>query len=478
MGLLGLELPAVLILIAIFGAIGVFAKDRLVRSAYTTAVVALVGAALTIIHRPEDTIPAHTRHYLSLNVDNISATRGRWSAARATITHFSPTDSVPMNWTKVRQRVNLYVDTSVRVSLGEKLLIRAYVNPIESSSASYVRLMAARGLSSNVYLTGEANLLSRSSDAAPVVSSLSSMINALAASRIDLLDLDSAAMSLSKAMTIGSRGEMSRSLRDDYASTGTSHLLAVSGLHTGFVFMVLWALFWWAPLVRRGHIYRTFFVVAGLWIFALMALMSASVVRAALMLTVAQLALTFSLRADRYNVLASAAVLMLAINPLWLYDISFQLSFMAVLSILFFLPRFLRLFKTRHKPLKYLWGLFMVGFAAQIGVLPLLAYAFGYVSLSGLLITPILLVPAFIIIAVTLFWIVLPISLLSAPLAWVINTAAKLQNGLVEAAADWSASALTLSLEGGGVAIYYAVIMAVMAAIKYYEYKRQLKGLL
>lgn len=468
-GFIDFDLWIIYILAVFFGLIAFFSKDLLIKSAYTTFVVVLVGVILAIIHRPQDDLPMDTKLCLGVSIEKINRTDSRWTHATATVDYYSQADSLPSVWHSSRQRINLYVDTTIHVNLAERLLVRGYVNPLSSTSRSYIRLMSARGLGSSVYINSTDNIIAREAQKTAFLATLSSRINAYALSHLDALKLDSTSLALAKTMTTGARAQINSSLRNSYSNTGTAHLLAVSGLHTGFVFLALSLLFWWVPLFDRGHIYKTVFIVLGLWLFALMALMSASVVRAALMLTIAQLSLSLSRKVDRYNILFGAAVVMLAINPMWIYDISFQLSFMAVLSILFFLPRMLRIVRFKRKALRYIWSIFMVGLAAQVGIIPLLGYNFGILPLVGLLITPLLLIPAFTVMAVSLFWVVLPLPFMNGSCSWIISLAARLQNSIVDHVAGWSWASININLDGRGIAIYYAFMLVLMAAIKYYE---------
>lgn len=474
-GFLNLGLLITSIILAIVAVIAFFTKDFLLKSIYTTFSIVLVGSVASIINRPASTIPLNQRLYIDLSVDDMVSVSGRWNRATAQINSYA-LDSLPQSWHKEYQRVNLYVDTSINVNVGERLVVRSYLNPVQSTSSSFIRLISARGLTHNIFVGSDRNLLSRSDDM-PWWFGLSSRMNRCALETIDRLDVDSAGLCLAKAMTLGSKASMSTSLKDAYARTGTAHLLAVSGLHAGFVFAVLMLLFWWMPILPFGHVYKSLLVIAGLWGFAMVAGMSASIVRATIMLSLFQVALAFSREVDRYNVLAAAAVVMLVVNPMWLYDISFQLSFMAVLSILFFLPRLLKVVRFKNKALRYLWSLFMVGLAAQIGVLPLLCFSFGVLSVAGLFITPLLLIFSFTIVSTTLLWLCLPLSFIEPLCSWLISFASNIQNKIVICAAQWSLASFDVRFTGADVLVYYGVLIMVMTIIKYVEYRKILKGI-
>ena len=195
------------------------------------------------------------------------------------------------------------------------------------------------------------------------------------------------------AMALGDKSALTQELRDIYAITGASHVLALSGLHLGIIYMLLTFLF--------GGRFFTFlpsylFTFTTVWSFVFLVGMPVSVVRSAVMLTAYAL-LSLGHR-DRMsvNTLAFTALLVLLVSPLSLYDISFQMSYLAVFSILLLVPLSERLFPPsylmEHRIVKWLWGIVSVSCAAQIGVAPLTAYYFGRFSALFLL-TNLIVIP-------------------------------------------------------------------------------------
>ncbi len=200
------------------------------------------------------------------------------------------------------------------------------------------------------------------------------------------------------AMALGDKSALTQELRDIYAITGASHVLALSGLHLGIIYMLLTFLF--------GGRFFTFlpsylFTFTTVWSFVFLVGMPVSVVRSAVMLTAYAL-LSLGHR-DRMsvNTLAFTALLVLLVSPLSLYDISFQMSYLAVFSILLLVPLSERLFPPsylmEHRIVKWLWGIVSVSCAAQIGVAPLTAYYFGRFSTLFLL-TNLIVIPGITLI--------------------------------------------------------------------------------
>ena len=209
--------------------------------------------------------------------------------------------------------------------------------------------------------------------------------------------IDGDAYAVLSAMTLGDKSALTRDLKDTYSVSGASHVLALSGLHLGIIYMLL-SLF--LPS-RRWPALSQLIIILAIWAFVLLVGMSVSVVRSAVMLTIYGL-LSIGYR-DKMsiNVLSFTAIAMLMWNPLWLFDVGFQMSFMAVFAILLFMPLFDDVFSAEylmeHRWVKRLWGVVAVSFSAQLGVAPLIAFYFGRFS-TYFLLTNFIVVPAAMII--------------------------------------------------------------------------------
>ena len=197
--------------------------------------------------------------------------------------------------------------------------------------------------------------------------------------------LEDDAYALVAAMTLGDKTAIDKDLRQTYNISGAAHVLALSGLHMGIIYAALTLL----TFGRRRRIVTQALIVIALWAFVFLVGMPASAVRAAAMLSLyALLTLGYREKAS-INALAFTALVMLSISPYTLFDIGFQMSFLAVLSILVWTPvlndRVSPTLQRRWPPLRWAWGLTAVTLAAQLGVAPLIAYYFGRISTYFLL---------------------------------------------------------------------------------------------
>ena len=210
---------------------------------------------------------------------------------------------------------------------------------------------------------------------------------------------ESEAYAVVAAMTLGDKSALTRELRDVYATTGASHVLALSGLHLGIIYMLLTFLFGGKKLFTFPFLHL--FTLTSIWAFVFLVGMPVSVIRSATMLTVYSLLSLGHRDKMSVNTLAFTALLVLIVSPLSLFDIGFQMSYLAVFAILLIVPLTERFFPVsylmEHQAIKWLWGMVAVSCAAQIGVAPLVAYCFGRLPVYFLL-TNFIVIPAAILI--------------------------------------------------------------------------------
>ena len=180
------------------------------------------------------------------------------------------------------------------------------------------------------------------------------------------------------ALTIGEKTDLTPELKAMYSAAGVSHVLALSGLHVGILSCILLWLFYPLTYLKHGRKILAFLVVCLLWLFAFISGLSSSVVRAVVMYSLYTFASFCSEeRFSGMHSLVLAAFLMLIYNPFFLFDISFQLSFTAVFSILAFYPLFSRWLCIKNCVLRYVWNTLSLSISAQLGTLPFILYYFG-----------------------------------------------------------------------------------------------------
>lgn len=216
------------------------------------------------------------------------------------------------------------------------------------------------------------------------------------------------------ALTVGYKGFLDDELKQTFSSTGAAHILAVSGLHVGIIYMLLLVLFSFLPKRRLFRSLQLAVMLLGLWGYVLITGFSPSVCRSAVMFSILAFGNSMNLRTNIFNSLAAAAFILLITEPLYLFTVSFQLSFLAVLSIVVLSSPITSVFRVDNKILKYFWGLVAVSIAAQLGTMPVTLLNFGqfpvYFILANLIAIP--LAPL-IIYASLLLLLLSPISSLA-----------------------------------------------------------------
>ena len=214
------------------------------------------------------------------------------------------------------------------------------------------------------------------------------------------------------AMTLGEKKGISKEVRKTFSASGGAHILALSGMHLGILFMILTFLL---PTKRWPKI-SVLTELFAIWAFVFLIGFQPSLVRAAVMLTIYSIARLLSRNTRSMDVLAFTAALLLVISPQWLFDVGFQMSFAAVTGILVLYGPIFRFLTYREKDAGQpsVWvacrrvlfdgivGLVVISFTAQLGVAPLVAYYFGnfptYFLLTNFIVTP----AAFLIIALAI----------------------------------------------------------------------------
>jgi competence protein ComEC len=169
------------------------------------------------------------------------------------------------------------------------------------------------------------------------------------------------------ALTLGSKDALHPELRQNYTTSGGMHILAVSGLHVGIIFMVLSFLLKSFHRTPRRKYVKALLIVLLLWTYAFVTGLPPSVVRATLMFSLIAIGASLERKPQIYNTISFAAFIMLLVNPNYLYDVGFQLSFSAVVSIVYFQPMISKWFVIENKMLRWAWELTAVSLAAQIG---------------------------------------------------------------------------------------------------------------
>ena len=314
------------------------------------------------------------------------------------------------------KKVILYfkqTNKSLQLQPGDEVVFYSNLGPFKNfgnpDDFDYANFMKIRGFSSTGYVA--ANDWQSTGNQSNTITCVSQRIRAKALIFYKSFELTDDAYAFISALTLGYKNDLTDDLQEAFRVSGTAHVLAVSGLHVGIIYIVISTIFSFLGNRGKPYLLRQCLIIIVLWGYVFIAGMSASVVRAAIMLTINCIGNIYNRKGFTLNTLCAAAFLILIYSPITLFDISFQMSFGAVYAILFFQPKLQKMYNPSNKIVKYLWNLSTVSLSAQLGVFPLVLHYFGTFPIY-FFITNILVVPLVSIIIYT----VTPLIILSFPI--------------------------------------------------------------
>lgn len=451
-------LPLWLLLVGavICGVFAIFVRSTI----YAVAMLLLFGMLTADIHRSESFVPVNERLTFELAVDDIPTERKGYTSVSSTISAWCCGEQ----WYSSGDKVVLRADSTVVLRAGDRLIYTGYLRPFSSKYESYSRLMTYRGYVGMIRVIDKNMLIHSCTEP--------NSLHTIAAERLRRLNLEPDAQSVVSAMAAGDKSLLTPQLRAAYSRSGTSHLLAVSGLHVGIVFMLINLFMWWLPAVRRGHIVRNIVAIILIWLYASIAGFSPSVVRAAIMFSLLQFSLASTSAYVSMNILAATAMFMLIFNPNYLFDISFQLSFIAVGAIVAWGAPLYSYLKSRYKIINALIAVLAVGLVSAVATAPLVSHDFGIVSVVGLVINPPVIMLANVIVMVSVVWIVVPFGWLTPVFRSVLDIVVRTQNTIVEYASTLPYSAVEYKLSTLQTTIIYMVFIVATIVIWSSERKK------
>jgi len=294
-------------------------------------------------------------------------------------------------WWRVKGVTQIRIQTEKDLAYGDRLMVKGTI--MRPRNDNYYRSYLERQNIFALINTKENNvtLLSNNYKSNPILRCIYSIRDKLKNQIIEIMPLESGAFL--RAIMLGDRSELPRHIQDSFKKSGTMHILAISGLHIAIIVLVILYLF--RIIGVKREIYYTFTIIF-LIFFALFTLSRPSVVRASIMACVFLIGMLLGRKVDVYNSMGLAALFILIKNPKDLFSVGFQLSFMAVVSILFFVPKLMKLVQNykHYYVKKFLYIPLAVSVSAWIATFPLILYYFKIITpvaiIANLFIIPML----------------------------------------------------------------------------------------
>lgn len=181
------------------------------------------------------------------------------------------------------------------------------------------------------------------------------------------------------ALTTGVKSYLTKDIKKTFSSSGTMHLLAVSGLHVGFIYSIMIFITSIFGKFRYSLIARSLFIISVLWAYAFFTGMAPSIERAVIMATVYEIGTIFEKKKNSLNALSLSALIICTFDPGSVFDVGFQLSYAAVFSIIIINPFFAQMYNPRNRIIKYIWSTISISTSCQIGTSVLTIYYFKFI---------------------------------------------------------------------------------------------------
>jgi competence protein ComEC len=241
--------------------------------------------------------------------------------------------------------------------------------------------------------------------------------------------LSAEACAISEALLTGYSLDIDKNVMNAFAHSGTLHVLSVSGLHTGLIFLLLSFLFDLFDKRRKYKVAKFIFVAISLWMFALITGFSSPVLRAVIMFNLFGIGKLFFRNdsSNQLNILFVSAFILLMYDPFLLFDIGFQLSYSAMLGIFLFNPFFTRLYEPKNRLQEYIMKSFGASFAATVTTLPLTLLYFKQFPLWFFICNLVVVPATFVLLLLALLvvlkvpFVALIVNAITAFLMWFIN---------------------------------------------------------
>lgn len=447
-----------MLMVVVLVAVGIIVADSLQMGVWTAVALFIAAAAAALIRREAVVVVVIMAGALTISLrreaEQPLAESQLLKVELLTLAHDLPS-RVDFNakitasygskgWQRHATEVRVMAHPALHLQVGEKIVARTRVSPYDEQT-SYGSYMMRVGRVGTIWLDSTKILLRER--CAP---SLGERLRAKAMQRIEALHLSTTTKPIVAAISIGERSALTNDLRQDYVRAGGAHLLAVSGLHVGFLFVVVNLLLLPLIALRHGQILRSAAAIVTIWLYAAMAGASPSVVRAAIMFTLTQLIFTVASRNKSLNTLCLAATLMLVWDGRMIYDAGFLMSVLSVAAIIAWgvplsrtmrLSRLLRWDREQNharwrKWAERIWNgataTIVVSFVASVVTIPLAAHLFGEVSLWSVVVGGVMVALCAVNVSVTMLWIIAPIAPLAGVVSWVVEHSTDAMNAIAE----------------------------------------------
>ncbi len=308
-----------------------------------------------------------------LKTNNISEIRN--NSIRVTANLLAKKDSMGLNPLQ-NEEVILFLNadsTSFLPRYGDFLIINSEIHEIEApknpEQFNYKRYLYFNSIKNGSYVKNKKWQIIRNEEF-NIYKSTNNIRNYLV-SKLNDFNFKDKNKGIIAGISLGDRNDIDDLTNKQYTNAGVMHILSVSGMHVGIVFLILIALFKPMLKYKNGKIITYFSIILILWFYAIITGLTPSVLRSVLMFSLFAVGDALNKKHNIYNTIFASALILLLINPFYLMQVGFQLSYLAVIGIIFFQPRFNKIVKSKNKIVNYFWSIVSVSLAAQLATTPI-----------------------------------------------------------------------------------------------------------
>ncbi|MFI5161994.1 MAG: ComEC/Rec2 family competence protein [Sphingobacteriales bacterium] len=321
--------------------------------------------------------------------------------------------------------ISIKDSAAANLHYGDRLMIpanyQAVLPPANPAEFNYKKYLANQNIHYQSYLySGQFFVLERNTGNALIATSLRLRQHLVEKFKQHMRSPE--AIAVASTLILGYKADLSNDVLQAYSKTGTIHVLSVSGAHVAIVFILLEFLFGFLNRFKYGRTIKAVLIITLIWYYALLTGFSPAVCRAAVMISMVIVGKTYSRTINTLNILAISAFFLLLYNPLFINDVGFQLSYLAVAGLIVFQPVLYRSFHFKHKWTDKLWLLCSVSLAAQIITFPLSAFYFHQFPVYFLVSNLFIIIPSAIIMYSGIAYMILgSIPVLGTILAFILE---------------------------------------------------------
>ncbi|MEC4004631.1 ComEC/Rec2 family competence protein [Flavobacterium sp. SUN052] len=416
----------------------IFNKNKLNQKSYfgiLTLIIAFLIGSFTSIVNNQTLNSEHYIHHLGLNDTEFNTEL----IVREKLKNTSNNDRYVASLIKLNNKksygkiiVNIRKDSvlpTIEIGSHLKVLGSLYLNrkPNNPNQFDYGKYLENQQIYAQIYADVENIKIGSKVDKS--ISYYASLLRNKIIHNLEKNHFNKTELSVVVALILGQQQDISQEVVRDYQYAGAVHVLSVSGLHVGFILLFITFLLKPFPNTKRGSIIKLCIVILSLWAFGILAGLAPSVVRSVTMFSFVAVGMFLRRSINIYNTLAVSALLILLFQPSFLFDIGFQLSYVALYFIVWLQPLFASIWKPKYWLVNYFWEIVTVSFAAQIGTLPMSIYYFhqfpGLFFVTNLVILPgmsiILGLGVFVMTLAAFDWVWMPLLKLLEWSIWLLN---------------------------------------------------------